>query len=281
MRRILILLSVSIAVVINLSGQAQIPNSGFEEWVTEGSDLNPAGWMTTNNNPLVSVTQYTPAHMGDFSMKVSTFEAVNMTFAEVATLEFTCTERPAALNACLKTSVMPGDRVLLIMAFFNGDSIVALPTDCTFSIDTTLSEFTCFSFPVTYYSSLTPDSAIIIVMAGSESPMTGTEIIVDELSFTLATHNEPDIESEERKIMNYPNPAAFVTYIPVKLDYPSEVVVRIWDLNGRMVQFYTFPDLPAGRQEMRIDTTPLENGIYGYSVTTQGHTKYSKLVISR
>lgn len=45
---------------------------------------------------------------------------------------------------------MPGDKVYLIIAFYQGDSIVALPADCTFSIDTTISEFTYLTFPITY-----------------------------------------------------------------------------------------------------------------------------------
>jgi hypothetical protein len=281
MRHICAILSVSLTIFFSFSIHAQIPNNGFENWLVDGNDNNPVDWSTTNNYPLVSVTPYTPAYAGEVSMRVSTFEAINMTFGGAASIEFPYSDRPKALNACVKTTVMPGDKVLLIISFYQGDSIIALPTDCTFSIDTTLTDFTCLSFPVTYQSNLVPDSAIIIVMAGSDSPQPGTEIIIDELFFTLATRIEQKDSFDSGNSHNYPNPAGNITYIPLDLFYESDVEVIIWDINGKVVQSYPFHSLSVGNHELNINTSQLSNGIYPYSVRGKDFIFHNKMLISK
>jgi hypothetical protein len=204
-----------------------------------------------------------------------------MTFPGVASTEFSYIDRPVSLNACVKTTVMPGDKVLLIISFFQGDSIIALPTDCTFSIDTTLTDFSCLSFPVTYQSNLIPDSASIIVMAGAESPQPGTEIIVDELSFNLATHVEQEDCFDSRIAINYPNPARNITYIPVDLIKESDLEVIVWDLKGNVIQSYPFYSLSVGNHELHIDTHQLSTGIYPYAIRGNDYIIHSKMVISK
>ena len=74
MRRITIVLTVLIALTIRLN--AQIPNSGFENWTTVGSYENPTGWATMNPycaGPFYSCTKSTdhyPASVGNYSIRI-------------------------------------------------------------------------------------------------------------------------------------------------------------------------------------------------------------------
>jgi len=143
MKRLYTFLAINVLMIFLISLRAQIPNGGFENWVADGNDNNPIDWSTTNGDPFVSVTPYTPAYAGSFSMKVSTFSAGFLTVSGVASIEFPYTQRPSEINACIKTTVMPGDKVYLIISMFHEDVIIASPTNCSFSIDTTISNFTC------------------------------------------------------------------------------------------------------------------------------------------
>jgi hypothetical protein len=281
MKRFYAILVINSFVFFLISLTAQIPNSGFEEWVVDGNNNNPVDWSTTNHDPIVCVTPYTPAYAGNYSMRVSTYDADIMIIPGVASVEFPHVQRPSELSACIKTTVMPGDIVYLIIAFYQGDSIVALPTDCTFSIDTTISEFTCLTFPITYQSSLYPDSASIIIIAGSESAQLGTEIIVDELSFNDATSIDQTIAISKPVAENFPNPAKNFTYIPVNLNRPSDLEILIWDVKGTMVQFQSIQKLQDGEHELLVNTSQLTNGIYLYSVRGEDIFLHSKMVICK
>lgn len=264
-----------------ISLKAQIPNNGFENWLVDGNNNNPVNWTTTNSDPYVSVTPYTPAYAGSFSMKVTTFDAGIVTVTGLAAIEFPYTQRPLEINACIKTTVMPGDKVYFILSLWEGDSIIASPTNCSFSIDTTISNFTCLSFPITYLSNLNPDSASIIIIAGSDSAQLGTEIIVDELSFNLTTAIDQTIATTNNNTVNYPNPAGNFTYIPVNLFNESDVEVLIWDIKGNLVQSYPFQYLKVGKHELLVNTSQLTNGIYPYSVRGKDFTVYGKMVICK
>jgi hypothetical protein len=276
------LLAINVFMSFLLSLTAQIPNGGFEDWVVDGNDNNPVDWRTSNSDPILSVTPYAPAYAGNFSMKVSTYDAGVLIVPGVATAEFPYAQRPSEINACIKTTVMPGDKVLLIISMYHEDSIVALPTDCSFSIDSTISDFTCLSFPITYQSELIPDSAIIIVMAGSAAPQVGTEIIVDELSFTTVnTSVDQMFATTIYDEANYPNPAGDFTFIPVNLAFESDVEILVWDMNGKIVQSLPFRLLPAGKHDLLVNTDELTNGIYLYSVRGKDYTFNGKIVVDK
>jgi hypothetical protein len=275
------LLAINVFMSFLFSLTAQIPNGGFEDWVVDGNDNNPVDWRTANSDPILTVTPYTPAYAGNFSMKVSTYDAGVMIIPGVATAEFPYTQRPSEINACIKTTIMPGDKVFLIISMYHEDSIIALPTDCSFSIDSTISEFTCLSFPITYQSDLIPDSAIIIVLAGSVSAQVGTEIIVDELTYTINTTDDKSFAATISNDVNYPNPAGEFTYIPVNLMAESDVEILIWDMNGRIIQSLPFHHLPVGKHELLVNTKQFTNGIYPYSVKGKDFTFNGKIVIDK
>jgi len=61
---------------------------------------------------------------------------------------------------------------------------------------------------------------------------------------------------------NYPNPFNPTTSIPVDLDAATRVVVKIYDLRGRLVETLADAVLPAGRTVLPFDGTGLASGAY-------------------
>jgi hypothetical protein len=269
--------------IFNIStNKAQIPNSGFENWQVDGNnDNNPVGWSTTNSDPEQSVSPYTPAYAGSFSMKVETFNPGIMIVPGVAEITFAFNQRPSVFNICLKTNIAAGDKVYIIVSLFNGDSIVASPDSCSFVIDSTISDFTCFSYPIVYQSPLNPDSANILIVAGSMAAQVGTEIIVDELSFGGTSGLCQIDEITDRSLKNYPNPAGDYTHIPFVLENDSDIELSVWDASGSLVKSYSYRSLKAGKQDLLVNTSMYSNGIYSYSIKGKEILFHGKLIVSK
>jgi hypothetical protein len=107
MKKIATYIYVIAFVFISMSAKAQVPNSGFENWTIDGNnDNNPDGWFTTNSDPDVSVTPYSPAYAGSHSMKVATFDPGFMFMPGTAEAEFAMSQRPNFLNVCFKANIV-------------------------------------------------------------------------------------------------------------------------------------------------------------------------------
>lgn len=271
-------------IISALNSSAQIPNSGFENWTTdEFGNLNPVGWETTNNSPDISVDPYVPSKQGNYAMRVKTFDPGFIPVGGIAFAEFPYNLRPTLFSGWIKTTVMPGDAVYVIVSLWKGDSIIASPGNCTFSIDSTITDYFYFTFPLTYQSALIPDSANIMVVAGtSGNTMLGTEIIVDELAFVLGV----GIEKRDWVIpaflgQNYPNPASHKTVIPFSLIKGSEVDIQVFNTLGIRVKIVELGFMESGRYELQLSLDNLPDGAYQYMLSGGGFKLSGKLMIIR
>ncbi|NVO01580.1 MAG: T9SS type A sorting domain-containing protein [Bacteroidetes bacterium] len=270
--------------IVSLSLNAQIPNQGFETWVTDvDGNVNPAGWETTNSFPDISVSQYTPAYAGSFSMLIKTFDPGFMTLPGFASFGFPYNLKPTKINACIKTNIMPGDNVSILVSLWNGDSLVASPTNCTFVIDSTINQFTCLSFPITYQSALIPDSAYIMITAGKfGSVQLGTQIIVDELTFGFGTGiNEIHDSFSASLEQNIPNPAVNSTVFPLMLNKSSNVNLIIYDVLGKEVKHISFGKLNSGNHDLELSLEGFSNGVYYCSFQGDDFLISKKIIVSK
>jgi hypothetical protein len=278
-----ILIITTLCVVFN-TVMAQIPNNGFEIWEPDGfGNLNPAGWETTNDDPFISVEPFTPAKVGNYAMKVRVFDPGFFPISGIAMTDFPFNQRPTNFSAWMKTSVMPGDAVYLIVSMWKGDSLVASPDSCSFIIDSTILQYTYFSFPISYQSALYPDSANIMVIAGkSGSVAIGTEIILDELAFTTSVGME---ENNGKKVFiagsAYPNPASGSIFIPLTVNQRTHVDVDLFDHRGTRIKTSRFESIEPGRHDLEIPVDNLAQGLYTYRVTSEGTWHNGKCMISR
>jgi hypothetical protein len=248
-------------------GQAQIPNNGFENWTNNGSENDPDFWSTNNSNPFISVSPYSPAFAGNYSMKVETFSPGFGVVPGVAQTEFNYSQRPNYIKACIKTQIMPGDKVIFLVSMFQGDSIVASPLFCSFNIDTNINEFTCLYFPISYLSTLIPDSVNIIISAGMGSTQLGTYIIVDELSF----ENGLGLEDLNKESINvYPNP--FMDHLIVTANNITKV--ELLNVNGERILLQSF----LSENQTEIDTHILPQGVYLVRIHTDKGIYHRRLI---
>ncbi len=282
MKKIATYIYVIAFVFISMSAKAQVPNSGFENWTIDGNnDNNPDGWFTTNSDPDVSVTPYSPAYAGSHSMKVATFDPGFMFMPGTAEAEFAMSQRPNFLNVCFKANIVWADKVYILFGLYQGDSIVASPDSCSFVIDTSNSNFKCVSFPVLYQSALIPDSAYIMVMAGSLSSQNGTYIIVDEMNFSMVAGVEEASTSSFVSAYCFPNPAKDNTSIFILNNKDSQLKLEIFDMKGALVYQEELKLFPSAKAEISIPTTALTSGQYIYRLRGASTNINSKLVIRK
>jgi hypothetical protein len=275
----------ALSVLLTTELCAQIPNSGFESWTVDvDGNNNPNGWETLNDAPsgILSTVQYTPAFLGNYAMQVKTF---NMGFGPdiggYAMLEFPCTSKPSFLSVCLKTNVMPGDKVYLIFSMWKGDSIVASPTNCTFTIDSTIVNWKCLNMPITYLSPLAPDSANIMVIAGSGTAQLGTYIIVDDLKFSTSVElQENELNSGHQSVGVFPNPVQDETHFSIDLSSPATLQLSVMDVQGNVVKEVVYQDLKSGKQNLLLDLREISNGLYFYSIKGTQQVLNGKCIIS-
>ena len=285
MKKILPLLAMLISNILI----AQIPNSGFENWSNDiDGNYNPDSWQTSNMSSDTSVLPYTPSCSGNYAVLVRTTD-VGFVFPGLAYIDFPFTQRPTQLNFCYSATITPGDEAYVMFYSHLGDSIIGAQGNCTFRIDTSsgmpsnfssqfsfkleaTNGFHSYSLPLSYISPLNPDSANISIIAGKPaSSQAGTQIIVDELSFSFGTGiNEEIVPLSAFLGKTYPNPSKDFVVINLTMSESSDISVEIYDATGRKVKFIDAGRMPAGNQMIKIGVSDLEAGVYYYKV--QGRT---------
>jgi len=78
----------------------------------------------------------------------------------------------------------------------------------------------------------------------------------------------------------YPNPANQTVHVPMRLDRPAEVEVRIMNTLGQVVHTETTPRLFAGPVTLRVAVDDLTDGLYFYTVSVNGQTESGRVLIA-
>jgi len=80
---------------------------------------------------------------------------------------------------------------------------------------------------------------------------------------------------------NYPNPFNSSTMIPFSIDRNVKVSLRVFDLNGRLVETLHDGPLPAGNHEFSWQGDGVSTGIYFYVLETLGQQYIAKMSLIR
>lgn len=287
--RLLLLVTIFFLLLL-CNGFSQIPNGGFEDWITDlDSNYNPVGWETTNSYPTINVEPFSPGWQGNFAMKVKTVDlGFGFSFPGIAILEtpYNFAQAPAKLSAYIKSNIVPGDIAYIMVALMKGDSVIAAIDSCTFKIDTTISQFTYREFPLALQSNLVPDSLTILVMSGLLTGHVGTELIIDEISFSGATSSK---EYENNKIpgtfvlnQNYPNPFNPATTIKYSIPENSYVTLKIYDILGNEIETLVNEEKYAGSYEVEFGSNLIHHfssGTYFYRLTAGSLVETKKMIL--
>ena len=265
---------------------SQIPNAGFESWVTDpDTNSNPVGWETTNSYPVVNVERASPGQLGSYAMKAKTIMVQGFSFPGVAILQaaYNFSATPTKFSAWVKSTIMPGDQAFLIVALLKGDSIIASQDSCTFKINSTISSLTYVEFPIKVQSALVPDSLLVMVASGLGSSQVGTEIIVDDLAFiggsATSVPEERNLPGAFFLSQNYPNPFNPETVIDYQLPVAGHVSLKVYDLLGREMATLVDTQLLAGKYKSTWNAAGAGSGIYFYQLRAGDFVQGKKLVL--
>jgi|GEM_PF-1712566 len=272
---------------------SQIANSGFEDWTTDpDNNNNPIGWQTTNSYPIMNVEPYTPACEGNFAMKVKTVEiGFGFTLPGVAFIEtaYNFVQAPTKLSACVKSNIVSGDIAFIMVALMKGDSVVAAIDSCTFKIDSSISQFTYHEFPLALQSNLVPDSIIIFVMSGLINGHVGTELIIDEISFSGGISSSADLGDKNLPgnfvlNQNYPNPFNPGTTISYSIPENDYVQIVVYDIIGNEMAILVNEEQPAGNYKIEFngysnEVRNLPSGVYFYRLRAGDFIETKKMIL--
>ncbi|MDX9749514.1 MAG: T9SS type A sorting domain-containing protein [Flavobacteriales bacterium] len=243
---------------------AQIPNGGFEQWVDQGGYTEPAGWLTYNDvmTPQGYFATCDPGMPG----AVGAYHAVitSRTVPGTSTIPiqgwmstgFPYTDRPATLTGQWQYGIQPSDtgEVLVALVGWNGSSggpeVIA---HGILEVTGNVGAWTTFSVPFTYFSTATPDTALIQFAASKEftAPVAGSYMKVDDLAFAGSVGMGEMAATPLFSL--HPSPTTDVLHI-VGGERITEVIVV--DMSGRAVMRHgaqaeritlNVQELPAGR----------------------------------
>jgi len=292
MRNFTIILIVLIALTIETN--AQIPNSGFENWTSTAMYDDPVDWATMNqwcSGPtFYSVTKSTdhyPQGIGNFSVRIecnTSLSQSNGGWGVIATKAFDYPFKPAfpvsnnPTRLCGYVKYFPenGDEaVIRVVLFKNGTEVVNNST----TISGTGS--TWQSFSVEFDSYADADSATIMIMAwkpvGQNSPPNGNSIIyIDNLSFNNLIASVNDFTLNQYKSNIYPNPASeFVTASIDRINI-ANLTLNIYNVTGTLVKSELLK-----QNQQQINIGDLSNGIYVVEIKSKDWSEKQKLIIQR
>jgi len=304
MKKCIIVLSVLITLTITTN--AQIPNSGFENWTTVGSYENPMGWNTGNGSssgtfyPATKSTDHYPISIGNYSIRLENYlPLVNGSSYGFAVTEnpissgcipsFPITGHPTKLYGYYKCFPVNGDTIQIgIELFKNGVWIAGgqLITSDTVS-DWTSFNITIFSHTESY-TNTDADSATIAIAAFYNDTTCGTPygpfgnsvLYVDNLSFdsliTVTPTSVKELQAGDNIFSLSPNPASnFVKITHNNIN--SEIFSLIISTsNGTIVK-----SIIVKEKQKEIDISGLPNGVYFVSLKTESSIETKKLIIQK
>ena len=290
---------------ISFTGSAAtIPNHDFEIW-SEFKTEEPTSWSSINMITAMfglspSVTKSTDAHSGQYAMSVKSVDLSSMggeldTFGMATTGEFgsdgpgggfPLTTKPDSFSFYYKynnaANIFDMALVGIFFSKYNSSSQVSETLDSFIWILPAAFNWTRKS--VVFSDTTSPDTANIIVVSSNimlNIKGLGNEIIVDDMVFYYGGVGIP----ANRVIASnaiYPNPAKDRITVDFVLanDINENVIVRIHNLNGQLVQEHHTGIVSQGHHSYSLNINGLKNGQYLLSITSgNGKGFTSKLLI--
>jgi hypothetical protein len=263
-----LLLSVHLATAQNAT-----PNSGFENWTPINNYFNPDGWNNLNSNTAIlgvltcaRVSASADVHSGTYAMKLTTRSVFGITangIASTATLITTppygvtggipYTLRPDSITGWYKynpASAADSGFFQFVLQGSAGDTI-GFVKKCT--PNTTVSTYTRFSAPITYFSSAAPTNSYwILSSSDGTNPVVNSALFVDDLALVFNTSSLSEFISQHEWSV-YPNPVSDKIFL--NINEPTQF--SIIDINGRSVSTGV-----SDEYTNEIDVTSLVSGMY-------------------
>ncbi|MDD5571094.1 MAG: T9SS type A sorting domain-containing protein [Bacteroidales bacterium] len=290
MKKFTIILLVILAMLFNTN--AQIPNSGFENWTTIGSYENPDGWATMNPycaGPFYSSTKSTdhyPANVGSYSIRLENNTSLTQytggwgisitdTMAYPIQPSFRIVGHPDSLCGYYKYFPLNSDSLFIRILVFQSGIVVG---GGMIKIGVTVATWTPFIIPFTYSSA---DSATIMLLAFSptgptDGPNGNSVLYIDNLSFDSLVGSVPLRTLKNTMFNLFPNPASDIVTLNIDNTEKSDIILNIYNVVGELISSEKLQE-----NQQKINTGNLNNGVYIVEIKSEGWAEKQKLIIQR
>lgn len=299
------LLLVSAMLGLAMISKAQIPNNGFENWVTIGNSAEPTIWhsmyslidSTGSYCPVTKSTDHYPASIGSYSVRIANDTAKFHSGISPSNMLgwgmlvstkmndkplFPITGHPKSLCGYYKFVPQNGDTMNIAVHFYkNGIEI----TMGQFQSHVAAANWTSFKVYVadTLYSSV--DSARISLSSCNEpknglgGPRGNSVLYIDNLSFDNLITSTASVAEQSAKntLFNlFPNPASDVVTLNFIQNISADMTLNIYNVNGELISSKLLQ-----QNQKQINIGDLNSGIYLVEIKSKGLTESQKLVIQR
>jgi hypothetical protein len=275
---------IAFLVGVIMTTNAQIINSGFENW-TSG---NPDGWATSNIFPagLINIIQTSDNHSGSYALCGLVVKFGDVLVGPVVqsgplATGFPVSERYHSFDLYYKFTGAGGDKFSVNVGLEKaGNHIAQGAVALPFNIPT----YTHLIVPLTYNTSDVPDLAVIQISI--TGPVTGPDVhagsvmFIDDLSFSLSTGIE-NIYTLDLNGKCFPNPASDIVNIPLNESVSGEIALNVFDVFGKEVMEMGGPSLQHDKNVIQLSVKELSSGMYFYSIHGKNGHYQGKFTVSR
>lgn len=281
-------LSSLMAVLFTVSIYAQVPNGGFEQWVSG----QPTGWIT-NNVPgfLVTITQSNNSHSGSFAARgdVASFSGFFFPPVLVAgdTVGFPISERYSSLKGFYQFSPQGSD-VMVAYVIMYADT---LGIGAGWSmLSPTASGYSSFEVPIQYITGDIPNNCYIEILAGDTTGVAGgtpgTFFLLDDITLSDPTGIDlvvdPVVPEGFVLKQNFPNPFNPSTTIEFSLPSAEQVSLVIYNTLGQEVtRLVDNRKMAAGTYRLEWTAENLPSGVYLYQLISGQQKLYGKMILQK
>jgi hypothetical protein len=257
---------------------AQIPNSGFENWIDE---LTPQDW-NTNNFPSfwTTVSRSSSPYAGSYAAKLEVANASGFPYPAVLTSTFPVNQAYQSVNGYYQFHPTGSNVVLSIYAYFFGGGL--LLGNGHVDIENTATSYTQFTFDVIL--SDTPDSLMLqLELIGEDVSNIGSYALVDQLSLGGASAVEQisELPQNFNLTQNYPNPFNPSTKIGYSIPEASFVQLKVYDILGNEVATLVNEEQSAGTYKADFKAEHLSSGLYIARLSSDNITKSIKMTLMK
>lgn len=264
----------------------EVPNGDFEDWSTKSREVL-SSWFTTDDflreilpdgSPVPFVTKSNKGRSGTKAIELQSHQfgtdiipgmvIVGDHFVDNEEPTFPVSKRWKYLEGYYQYKPVQGDSAFFGAFFFkNGIAIGGTQ----FAIDKEATSYTYFAKEISFFSSVTPDSAVVfIASANPDNPRgNGSWLLVDDIQFS--DQNSSVFNLDMNKLSVYPNP--FNNYL--KIDGTDQMLgaeYRLLDLLGKPVKSGVLT------RNLIIDMSSELPGVYVLQIAGK-HINTSKIVV--
>jgi hypothetical protein len=279
--------TILIAIIVN-SCFSQIPNPGFENWISMGSYENPSSWGTMNNTTATSAiftaAKGTPGNPGSYYLKLTSetigpgvvngiaVSGVLDSITQLPRSGFPFSLRPQSFTGSWQHMIFGSSQGSVSVLLTRRDSISG-KRDTVATANQTLSgmamSWANFTVNFTYQSGYFPDTCIIVLKASGATPSQDDYLWVDNLAFLGSVAGVTESADPAFSLNTFPNPADNEIEFSCSKSFHNGDRLIISDMNGKEIF-----EKPANAISFKINTSGFANGTYIYKFTNSFNVQY-------